>query len=82
MNAILMAVVRFVETVVHYSFGAVLVALTIIGLIAACRWLLAHSDTGGSFGRALRRGSGSLVLAAVLAVGLVCLLGGVALWTR
>ena len=83
MNAILMAVVQFLETVVNWAIGAVLIALAVIGMIAVCQWIVSRSGADGSFGRTvgvLRKGSGSLALAVVLAVGL--LLAGVALMTR
>ena len=82
MNALLMAVVRFFETVVNYALGAVLIALGVIGIVAVCRWLLSRPRAEGCygcFGRAvgvLRKGSGSLALAAVLVIGLVLLLAG------
>jgi hypothetical protein len=80
MNAILMAVVRFFETVVNYSLAAVVLAVVVVGAVAACRWLANTADANGSYGRAvraLRRGSGSMALLGALAV--VCLLAGIAL---
>ena len=51
MNAILMAVVRFFETVVNWAIGAVLIAIGVIGIVAVCRWLLSQSHVRSSFGR-------------------------------
>jgi hypothetical protein len=85
MNAILMAVVRFFETVVNYSLGAVLITLGVVGTLTACRWLLAGRSEDGQSCRSiamLRKGSGSLALAAVLAVGLGCVLAGLSVWAR
>ena len=80
MNAILMAVVRFFETVVNYSLAAVLLAVAVLGVVAACRWVATTADSYGTYGRAvgvLRRGSGSLALLGALAIA--CLLAGLAL---
>jgi len=80
MNAILMAVVRFFETVVNYSLAAVLLAVAVFGVVAACRWVANTADANGFSGRAvgaLRRGSGSLPVLAALTIA--CLLAGLAL---
>lgn len=73
MNAILMTVVQFLDTVVRYSLGAALVALAVIGAVGVVRWLADAALPGASERdvRALRSGSGSIVLAAVLALALV-----------
>jgi hypothetical protein len=76
MDAILLSMVWLVETVVHYSIGAVLLALAAVGLVAACRGLLTHPDRGSpaaGAGPALRTGTGSLVAVGTLA-GVGCLL--------
>jgi len=80
MNAILMAVVRFFETVVNYSLAAFLLAVAVLGFVAACRWVANTADADGTYGRTvgvLRRGSGSLAVLAALTVA--CLLAGLAL---
>ena len=80
MHAILVAVVRFFETVVNYSFAAVALGVVVVGTVAACRWLANTAEANGSYGRAVRalhRGSGSLAVLGALAV--VCLLAGIAL---
>lgn len=84
MNAILLAVVAFVETVITYSIGATLIILGVAGVVAGSRWLLAEAD-GGRGGRTaalLRRGSGSLALVGVLAIGLTAVFAGLAVWSR
>lgn len=51
MDAILMSMIWLIQTVVHYSIGAVLIALATLGLLAAGRRLLAQSTPsrlGGS----------------------------------
>lgn len=71
MDAILMSMVWLIQTVVHYSIGAVLLVLAAVGLVAAARWLLS--------GRGAERvvpGSPSSVAAATLLVGLVSLTCG------
>lgn len=84
MNAILMAVIGFLETVVTYSIGARLIVLGVGGVVAGSRWLLNETD-GARHGRTaalLRRGSGSLALVGVLAIGLATVFAGLAFWSR
>lgn len=84
MNAILMSVIGFLETVATYSVGAVLICFGVWGVIAGCRWLLNERDarTAGRAARMLRHGTGSLALVAVLAIGLTAVLTGLLFWSR
>jgi hypothetical protein len=85
MNTILIALVRFAETVVSYALGAALIIILIGGVYAAGRWL-ADEFTAGRFSdrpeRALRPGRTSLVVTTALAVTLTCGLAVVALLAR
>jgi hypothetical protein len=81
-NAILLNLVQFFETLVLYSFGSVFLVLAAVGTIVLLR-NHGGSDPGGSYGRfGTRPGSGSVALAAVLAVALALLLAGLTLWAR
>ncbi len=81
MNAILTAVVRFWETVVNYSLAALLIALVVGGAVALYRWLVSERGFGGPV-TALRRGSSSPALVAVLVVALAVVLAGIGLGAR
>ena len=84
LNAILMSVIGFLETVATYSIGAVFITFGVWGRIAGCRWLMNERDprTGGRAARMLRHGTGSLALVAVLATGLTAVLAGLLIWSR
>lgn len=83
MNAILMSVIGFLDTVVTYSIGAVLITLGVWGLIAGFRWLVNERAprTGGRAARMLRHGTSSLALVGVLALGLTAVLTGLLFWS-
>jgi hypothetical protein len=74
MDAILQSTVWLIQAVVHYSVGAVLLALAVVGVVAAARWWLdpPHAEPSGRSGPVLRRGFAFLPAAALLA-GLGCL---------
>jgi hypothetical protein len=85
MYAILVAVVRTIETVVGYSLAAIFLTLGIFGVVAVCRWCVTEHSESGFVGREQaipRTGSGSLALAAVLVIVLGCALATAGLWTR
>jgi hypothetical protein len=85
LNAMLLAVIRLLETVVNWSLGAALIVIGIVGTGAASRWIISEGiwdrPTDGTL-LAPRRGAQSITLAAVLAFGFGCVLAGMALWTR
>jgi hypothetical protein len=84
-NAILFAVVRFLETVVNWSVGVVLIAVGIAGMVAASRWLVSRSsafETPQGTLAAPRHGNLTVMLAAVLVFGFGSILAGMSLLSR
>lgn len=75
MDAILQSTLWLVQTIVHCSIGAVLLALAAVSLVAGGRCLLDHSRRAPAGpGPVLRGGSASAVALGAVA-GLGCLLG-------
>jgi hypothetical protein len=85
LNAMLLAVIHLLETAVNWALGAALIAIGIVGTVAAGRWIISEGLGAGSTDGTLlapRRGTQSITLAAVLTFWFGCVLAGMALWTR
>jgi hypothetical protein len=70
---------------VNWSLGAVLIAVGIVGMVAASRWLVSQSSASstldGTFA-APRHGTVAIALVTVLVFGSGCVLAGLSLLTR
>ncbi len=81
-NALLFSVVSLLEAVVTYSIGASLIVLGVVAITSGSRWLLNDRGTARGPALLLRRGTGSLALVGVLAIGLTAILAGLSVWSR
>jgi len=72
----------FAEIDLYRSLGAALVGAAVIGTVAAGRWFKArHAGADTSGGAVASSGGYYATIAVVMAIGLACAFGGIALMT-